>query len=107
MKHRFIPLLAFLSAVIIARADSFKALDHQLAELSKRINGDVESHALTQPDADELNRDIARVQNVEQSEPTLTKATRRDLKEQVEKIKKSLDLKEAQAKALASSSPAP
>jgi len=60
---------------------------------------------LTKADGDELNRAIGEVRRVETSEPSLTGATRRDLREKLSKIQKDLERKENQAKALASASP--
>ena len=90
-------------------ADSDKApfINHQIDVLTKKVDDDRATGALTQTDADELKQEIQHVRNVEQTEPVLTHRTRRDLREQLEKIQKDLDRKEAQAKALPSASPSP
>jgi len=104
------PFFAFLSLLALATGaiagpDSAPFLNKQLKALEKKIDADLSAGALTKPDGDELKRAIDHVQSVENSEPTLTPATRRDLREKVTKIQKDLERKENQAKALPSASP--
>jgi len=80
-------------------------INHEIKQLTTRIDADLASGALTQTDGDELKRAIEHVKSVEDSEPLLTPRTRRDLREQLSKIAVDLKRKEDQAKALASASP--
>jgi hypothetical protein len=103
------PILSSLLVLVIGTAALADAdapfIDKQIKELTKKVDGDLTAGALTQPDADELKRAISHVQSIRDSEPSLTGRTRRDLREELSKIQKDLDRKEAQAKALASASP--
>ena len=80
-------------------------MDKQIKELTKKVDADLATGALTKPDGDELKREIKHVETVAQSKPTLTPATRRNLREQLSKIQNDLGRKEDQAKALPSAGP--
>jgi len=107
MKTHIISLLslAALSTGALAGPDAAPFINGQLKKLEKKVEADLAVGALTKNDGDELNREIASVRNVEQREPSLTRATRRDLREKVSKIQKDLERKEGQSKALSSASP--
>ena len=98
-------LLAVAAAGRASGPDAAPFINHQIDALTKKVDGDLAAGTLTQSDGDELKRAIQHVQDVEQSEPSLTRATRSDLREQLSKIHKDLERKEGQAKALASASP--
>jgi septal ring factor EnvC (AmiA/AmiB activator) len=100
-------LLLALAAGALADPDPAPFINKQIAELNKKVDADLTTGALTQADADELKREISHVQDIEQSEPSLTVRTRRDLRQQLSKIDQDLKRKEDQAKALASPSPTP
>jgi hypothetical protein len=107
-----IPILSVAIALGIATAaqadpDVAPFINHQIKELTKSVADDLASGTLTQTDADELNRSIKHVQDVENSEPSLTPRTRRDLRENLSKIDADLRRKEAAAKAAASASASP
>jgi hypothetical protein len=97
--------LIAIAAVAVAAPDAAPFINKQIKELEKQVSSDLASGALTKADGDELNRAIGEVRRVETSEPSLTGATRRDLREKLSKIQKDLERKENQAKALASASP--
>jgi uncharacterized coiled-coil DUF342 family protein len=104
MKAIVISIL-LLPGIAAAEPDRAPFINHQIEELTKKVDDDLAAGALTKSDGDELKRAIQHVQSVEQSEPTLTLRTRRDLREQLSGIQKNLERKEAQAKALGSPSP--
>ena len=83
------------------------AIDGQVTELEKKVQSDLTSGALTKPDADELKRELDQVHTTMTNEPSLTEATRRDLREKLSKIRHDLQLKESLAKGLASPSATP
>jgi hypothetical protein len=107
MKNPLVSLtvLFAIASVAVAAPDSAPFINKQLKELERKVTEDLASGALTKTDGDELTREIGQVRTVETSEPSLTGATRRDLREKVSKIQKDLERKEAQAKAIASASP--
>ena len=109
MKTRIVSslLLIALAAGALAAPGEAPFIDKELKALDTKVDADLAAGALTKPDGDELKREIGEVRSVEASGPTLTHATRRDLKEKISKIHKDLDLKESQAKALSSPSPTP
>jgi len=98
-------LIVTLAAAAIAAPDAAPFINKQIRELNQKVDSDLASGALTQADGDELKRQISGVQNLERSEPSLTPATRRDMREKLSAITKDLERKEAQSKALASPSP--
>jgi hypothetical protein len=104
-------LLFFMCVVLalgtgaMAEPDRAPFIDKQIKELTKKVDADLASGALTKTDGDELKRSIKHVQTVAQSEPTLTPLTRRNLREELSKIQSDLARKENQAKALPSASP--
>ena len=97
--------LVAIAAIATAAPDAAPFINKQIKELERKVSGDIASGALTKADGDELKREIGEVNRVESSEPSLTGATRRDLREKLSKIQKDLERKENQAKALASASP--
>jgi hypothetical protein len=98
-----------LGITTVAKADPDIApfINHQIKELTKSVADDLAAGKLTQTDADELNRAIKHVQTEEESEPSLTPRTRRDMREELSKIDADLRRKEAAAKAAASPSATP
>ena len=104
MKIPFVSLSMLVLIATGAMAGPDRAINGQIDKLTKKVSEDLAGGMLTQSDADELNREISQVQGVEQSEPSLTRRTREDLREKLSKIQKDLERKEAQAKALASPS---
>jgi hypothetical protein len=102
----FIVLLLGVTAVgWAADPDTAPFIHHQIEALTKKVDGDLTAGALTKSDGDELKRSIQHVQSVVETEPSLTPRLRRDLREELSKIAKDLDRKEAQAKVLGSPSP--
>ena len=98
-------LLFAIAAGAVADPDAAPFINHQLKELEKKVDGDLAAGALTKNDGDELKREIGQARSTEASLPSLTPATRRNLREQISKIQKDLELKENQDKALGSPSP--
>jgi len=98
-------LLAFALPAFAVPPDDAPMISKEVKRLEERIHKDTAAGALTTPDADELNREVEHVKGLVAKEPSLTPATRRDLREKLGRIRNSLDLKEMQAKALPSSSP--
>jgi len=109
MKTHLITLLSVtaLCAGALAEPDAAPFINGQLRQLENKVSADLTAGALTKNDGDELNREIANVRKIEESEPSLAPATRRALRQQVSRIQKDLERKEAQSKALASASPTP
>jgi hypothetical protein len=109
MKTAILSSLILFAIAAGAAADADKApyINSQLKKLETKVQNDLADGALTKPDGDELTREIGEVRSVETSEPSLTRATRRDLREKVAKIQKDLERKEGQAKALAGASASP
>lgn len=109
MKAFAISLLLLLPLARIASADPDPApfINGQIKQLNKKIADDLASGALTKADADELKREVDHVQKVEDSEPSLTPKTRANLREDLSKISKDLERKEAEAKAMGSATPSP
>jgi len=107
MKTQVIFLLSLvaLSTIVLAEPDRAPFINGQLKQLEAKVEKDLDTGKLTKSDGDELNRQIASVRRIEESEPSLTPRTRRGLREEVSKIQKNLERKEGQAKALASASP--
>jgi hypothetical protein len=97
--------LTALSAGALAGPDVAPFINGQLKQLENKISADLSAGALTKNDGDELTREIASVRKVEESEPSLTGRTRRNLRQEVSRIQKNLERKEAQSRALASASP--
>ena len=100
--------IVMLLAAAGGRAEEPEAapfIHHQIETLTKKVDGDLTAGALTKSDGDELKRSIQHVQSVVESEPSLTPRLRRDLREELSKIAKNLDRKEAQTKGLPSPSP--
>ncbi len=108
MKTSAIFILVLLAIGFTVRAvdpDRAPFISHEIRAFTKKVDEDRTAGTLTQSDADELKRKIDRVKSVEQSEPSLTRATRRDLREELATLRKDLERKEGQGKALASPSP--
>jgi len=103
MKTPLFSLATLLAMAAASMAAPF--INKQLVELEKKVGSDLAGGALTKADGDELKREIKEVRTVEDSEPSLTRKTRRDLREKVSKIQKDLERKETQGKALGSASP--
>ena len=91
---------------LVAGATAEPPINKEISQLEKKIDADLASGALTKPDGDELKLEVNEVKRVESSEPSLTLATRRDLRQKLSKLRKDLDLKENQEKALGAASPA-
>ena len=108
MKPRLFSLLMLIPfAAALADPDPAPFINQQIKALTKQIADDLASGKLTQTDADELKQAVDHVKNVEASEPSLTPRTRADLREELSKITKDLERKEAQSQALSSPSPTP
>jgi len=109
MKALAFSLLLLIPLARTASADPDPApfINNQIKQLNKSIDADLAAGTLTQADADELKRQVKHVQAVEDSEPSLTPKTRRDLREDLSKISKDLERKEEAAKATGSASPSP
>lgn len=108
MKPRLLLVLLLLPlATAMAAPDAAPFINHQIKALTKQIADDLTTGKLTKTDADELTQQVQHVQDVENSEPSLTPRTRADLREDLSKITKDLARKEAQAAAMASASPSP
>jgi hypothetical protein len=108
MKATAIFLVTLLAIGVVGRAvdsDNAPFISHEIKTLTKKVDADQTAGTLTQSDVDELKRRIKHVQSVEESEPVLTRATRRDLREELANVRKDLERKEGQAKAMASASP--
>jgi uncharacterized phage infection (PIP) family protein YhgE len=82
-------------------------INKQIKALTQQISDDLAAGKLTQSDADQLKGEVKHVQDVLDNEPSLTPKTRRDLREDLSKIDKDLERKEAEAKAMASPSASP
>lgn len=109
MKTRFLSslLVIALGAAAVAATESAPGVNKRLKKLEEKVDSDLAAGALTKPDGDELKREIAHVQQIEDEQSGLTGQTRRDLREDVAKIEKDLARKEATAKAMASASASP
>jgi len=110
MKTPSILLLALLAMAAGATAqepDRAPFINKQIKELTAKVASDLASGALTQSDADELNRAIQHVKATEDSEPTLMPKTRRDMREDLAKIEYDLVHKEAAVKASGSPGASP
>ena len=98
-------LLPIATAALAQEPDAAPFINKLIRELNNKVDQDLAAGTLTQSDADELKREVGKVQSQEDSEPSLTPRTRRDLREELSKIVQDLKRKEEQAKAMASASP--
>lgn len=108
MKATAIFIVMLLAIGVAGRAvdsDNAPFISHEIKALTKKVDADQSAGTLTRNDADELKRRIKHVRSVEESEPVLTRATRRDLREELANVRKDLERKEGQGKAMASASP--
>jgi hypothetical protein len=109
---KLLPLLAILLLPVatISRADDnapAPVINGGIDKLTKQIDADVASGKLTKPDADELRHKLQHVEETSNNAGGLTPKTRRDLRNDLQKISDDLARKEQQAKAISTVSPTP
>lgn len=103
---RSIPLAAALAFsifhVALAGPDSAPGIDKEVKQLEEKIKTDLASGSLSQGDADELNLKLDRLKHMEDSaerEGRITPRTRRDMRQDLDKVTADLTRKEEQQKA--------